>query len=646
MTDHDARGDGLLLQRMIQAKCVHPSGEFVEFRPADLEQSIPARFAQQAEISRARVAVKTRAQTLTYGELDQASTRLAQAILASRGERAEPVALLFDKGAPLIVSILGVLKAGKIYMPLSPAFPPSRVQDMLDDAQPGLVVTDRAHLSQAERIVRDRCPVLDLDGLRPTSSTEAPLPPVSPDALACLFYTSGSTGQPKGVADTHRTLLHFAGVSTNQFHVCALDKVTFMASQGRDVFFSLLNGACLYPIDVNQEGLANLAQWLVREEMTIAYSAASVLRSFMRTSTGDTRFPALRLIVSLGEPLYRHDVELFQRHFSPHCILVNALGSTETTQFCHYFVDMETRITGSVVPAGYALADKEVVLLDGAGEAVGHNQPGEIAVRSRYLAEGYWRKPELTRARFLPDPGGGPERIYRTGDLGLTLPDGCLLHLGREDAQVKIRGNRVEPAEIEMALLDIDTVKDAVVVAHGSDHEDQRLVAYIVPSGTSAVSVRALRQAVARTLPSYMIPSAFVLLDTIPRIGFGKVDRRTLPAPSGARPDLDTPFAAPRTPVEEALARIWAEALGVAEVGLDDQFLELGGNSLLAVQIIARVIRTFRVELPMGSLFAAATIRDTALLVTQEDARRLDDVAVERLLTGLESLPERDPDGA
>ena len=483
--------------------------------------------------------------------------------------------------------------------------------------------------------------MLDLDGLDPTS-TDEPLPIVAPDALAGLFYTSGSTGRPKGAVDSHRTLLHFTHVSTNQFHVCARDRVTFMASLGKEIFMSLLNGACLYPIEINQEGMAALAQWLLDEDVTIAYSAASVLRYFMRTLTGETRFPALRLIVSIGEPLYRPDVELFQRNFSPRCILVNALGSTETTQFRHYFMDMETRLPDGKVPAGYALQDKEVVLIDEDGAPVGDDQPGEIAVRTRYLAEGYWRKPGLTRAKFFPDPGGGPERLYRTGDLGRMLPDGCLLHLGRGDEQVKIRGNRVEPAEVEMALLDVGTVKEAIVAVE-SGHGDPRLIAYIVPRETSRVSVGALREVLARTLPSYAMPAAFVLLDRLPRTGFGKVDRRALPALSETRPDLDTPFAAPRSPVEEGLARIWAEALGRAQVGLDDRFLELGGNSLVAMQIMDRVMRAFRVEIPMQSLFAADTVRHMALLVTEQEARRLDGATVERLMTGLEPSTEGEP---
>jgi acyl-coenzyme A synthetase/AMP-(fatty) acid ligase/acyl carrier protein len=469
-------------------------------------------------------------------------------------------------------------------------------------------------------------------------STANPRLHISPDALACLFYTSGSTGQPKGVVDTHRNSLHFTRIQTNTFHICAHDRVTFLASQGRDIFQSLLNGATVYPIDITQEGLAPLAPWLLQEGVTIYYSAASVFRYFVHTLSGEEQFPALRLIVLIGEPLSKRDVELYQQHFAPHCMFVNSLGGTETLPFRYYFVDKQTQITSSVVPAGYAVADKEVLLVDEAGQAVGFNRPGEIVVKSRYLAPGYWRRPELTAMKFLPDPTGGNERLYRTGDLGVMRPDGCLIYLGRQDSQVKIRGHRIELAEIEMALLDLDTVKEAVVVAQEDVPGHQRLVGYIVPAGPATPTVSALRQALAETLPAYMIPSAFVMLDRLPLIGIGKVDRRTLPAPSGARPELDTPFATPRTPVEAALARIWAETLGLTQVGIYDQFLALGGDSLLATQIIAQIINTFRVELSLRSLFEASTIADMAMLITQRQAERVGPEAIERMLTELAAV--------
>jgi acyl-coenzyme A synthetase/AMP-(fatty) acid ligase len=226
--------------------------------------------------------------------------------------------------------------------------------------------------------------------------------------------------------------------------------------------------------------------------------------------------------------------------------------------FRKFFIDQGTSIMGSIVPVGYAVEDNEVLLLDEAGHDVGFNRVGEIAVRSRYIAPGYWCRPDLTDTTFLPDPAGGDARIYRTGDLGLMLSDGCSLHLGRKDFQVKIRGHRVEVAEVETALLDRGDIKEAVVVAREDRPGDQRLVAYLVPAGHLGPTVGELRGFLRAKVPDYMIPTAFVVIDALPMTLTGKVDRRALPAPGRARPGLASPFAAPYTPTERRLARIWA----------------------------------------------------------------------------------------
>jgi len=280
-----------------------------------------------------------------------------------------------------------------------------------------------------------------------------------------------------------------------------------------------------------------------------------------------------------------------------------------------YFLDEDTPIAGHVLPVGYPAEDKEILLLDEDGAEVGGDAVGEIAVRSRYLSPGYWRRPDLTAAAFRPDPAGGPARIYRTGDLGRRLPDGCLLHLGRQDFQVKIRGFRVEVAEVEGALLSLPQVREAVVVAREDRPGERRLVAYLVPTARPAPTVSALRQALAATVPDYMVPAAFVVVDTLPKTPGGKVDRRALPAPGRARPALDQPLVAPRTPVEAAVGAIWQEVLGLDEIGLHDNFFDLGGHSLAVGQVLARVTETFHVDLPVRILFEAPTVNGLALAV-------------------------------
>jgi hypothetical protein len=263
----------------------------------------------------------------------------------------------------------------------------------------------------------------------------------------------------------------------------------------------------------------------------------------------------------------------------------------------------------------------EILLLGDDGNEVEPNQIGEIAVRSRYLCPGYWRKPDLTRAAFLSDAESGEERTYRTGDLGLMLEDGCLFHMGRKDFQVKLRGHRIEVAEIEAALLSAGNIKEALVTLRDDGPGDQRLVAYLVPAGRPAPTVALLRRALSEKLPGYMVPSAFVIMDALPLLPNGKVDRRALPIPGRARPDLVNPFVAPRTSVEEVLASIWAEVLGLDQVGVHDNFLELGGDSLLAGRVISRVISRLRVEVRLRSLLDSPTVADMAVVITRTQNR-------------------------
>ena len=395
--------------------------------------------------------------------------------------------------------------------------------------------------------------------------------------------------------------------------------------------------------DVREERIGDLAEWLIREgHHHLSVRSRRCSGSLASTLTGEERFPRLRLVNLGGEAVTRTDVELYRRHFSDDCVLATTLAATETGTFRRYFLDKDTRFTGSHVPAGYPVQDKEVLLLDEQGKPVEPNQVGEIVVRGRFLSPGYWRRPEATRAKFVLDPEDGSMCRYSTGDLGRMLPDGCLVHMGRTDSQVKVRGHRVELAEIDMALLGVHGVKDAVVIQREDERGEQRLVAYVVPAGDRAPTVSALRDAVARTLPDHMVPVAFVTLDALPLSPAGKVDRRALPAPARVRPELDDPFVAPRTPIERVVTEIWADVLALDRVGIHDTFLDLGGHSLLATQIISRVIRAVQVELPVRALFDSPTVAEMALVIVQNQASQVERGSVERMLAELEALSDEE----
>jgi amino acid adenylation domain-containing protein len=618
------------LQQLRQRRHVSPTNPFIKFNKEDVEQSIGERFQKQVHMYPERIAIKTREHMFTYDTLNQFANRIARAILTQRGHReAEPIALLFESGAPIIAAILGVLKVGKFYVPLDTSIPQTRISYILEDLQASLLVTDSKHISQALELSHGGLQILNIDELDATLSTENLNLPIQPDNFAYIIYTSGSTGQPKGVIQNHRYVLHLTMNYTNSGHICASDRLALLQSPTftgavRDIYCALLNGGTVLPFDVKREGLINLSSFLQQEEITVFFAVATLFRHFANTLTGQEKFPKLRLIQLGSETIYKKDAELYKQHFSDDCILVANLGSTEISPSRQYFIDKKTEIIGSTVPIGYAVEDTEVLLIDEQGKPVGFNQIGEIVVRSRYLSVGYWRKPEITQAVFLPDPEGGDQRLYKTGDLGCIMPDGCLLHLGRKDFQVKVRGYRIEVAEVEMALLNTNLIREAAVLALPDHLGEERLVAYIVPmvakqpprqfahsvepEQRAASSIRDIRHLLSESLPSYMVPSTYITLEALPLTPTGKVDRRALPTPDQVQPQPLPNFVAPRTPIEQQLAEIWSQVLSQAPIGIHDNFFELGGDSLLGTQVIARLPHAFSVKLPLETLFTLPTI--------------------------------------
>lgn len=627
-----------------QSNRVRPTQAFTAFTRKAIEQSIPARFEQQVLAYPERIAVKTPRHEWTYQELNRAANRVAHTLLSLRGGRQERIALVFGKDAPMIAGILGVLKAGKTYVPLDTFYPRERLAYMLADCEAGAILTNTASLPFAEALADGTLQIVNLDDVDSAVSADNPDLSIAPDTLAYLLYTSGSTGEPKGVMQNHRNVLHFISVYTNNLHINPEDRLTLLASYSfdaaiMDIFGALLNGAALYPMSIQEEGLTDLAAWLIRHQMTIYHSTPTLYRYFLNTLTGGVVFPTLRLVVLGGEAVYRADVDLYKKHFSPTCLFVNGLGPTESTVSLQYFVDQQTAITRHAVPVGYAVEDTEVVLRNAAGKWA--EIYGEIGIRSPYIALGYWRKPGLTQAVFHPDPEGGQRRIYWTGDIGRRLPDGAIEFVGRKDFQVKIRGFRVEPGEIEAVLGRHPGVRETVVLAQLDAAGDMRLTAYVVPKPGPSLSTHELRGFLKQKLPEYLVPSAFMLLDTLPLTPTGKVDRRALPNLSQLRPELEAGFTLPSTPVEQVIAKVWAEVLGIERVGLHDNFFELGGHSLLATQVISRVHSAFHVTLPLRQFFETPTVAGLAMAITQRQAER-ESAVVDGLLAELEGYSDEE----
>jgi amino acid adenylation domain-containing protein len=530
--------------------------------------------------------------SVTYGQLNKSANRLAHHLLEIGGDREEPVAIVLGHGTPILTALLGALEAGKICVPCDASWPVARLAAMLEDSGAATVVTDALHEPMARSLAGSSRRVVMLESLSGSPATSNPALGFSPDRPAYLVYTSGSAGLSKGIVHTHRTALHNIQNYIRLLSICPDDRLVWLhspsfSSAWIDILCTLLTGASLFAWDVRTQGLLGLADWLNQHEITAFHWSPSAFRRLCETLRGSSGLRTPRLLVLGSEPATRRDWQLYCRYFPDSCIMVNRLGATEVNNYRLYFLDKSAEPAGILIPAGFAVPGKEVIVVDQSGRPEGVDQVGQIVIRSRYCSPGYWRRPGLTSQAFLPDPADPLARLYHTGDRGLLRPDGCLEFRGRTDAQVKIRGYRVELEEIEHVLAEHEAVRSVAVTAHSGPDGVARLVAYIVPRQTPPPAPE-LRQHLRRRLPDYMVPAQYVFLESLPTTETGKLDRRALPPPPRQAPDT-AGYLAPRDALEEELARIWSSVLARDRVGVQDNFFELGGDSLLAMLALSRV---------------------------------------------------------
>src|SRR5882724_3348244 len=596
----------------VQNPADKPINEFLPLREEQFAQTLTEQFEKIARRYPHRIAVKMGEVAVTYAELNAMSNRVARAILAERASDPEPIGLFFARGVVQIAGVLGVLKAGKFFVLLDSSFPKDRIALILEDSQAKFLIADEQNILAARQAADNGRRVMEFESISDRVSAENLELEIPSKSLAYIVYTSGSTGRPKGVVWNHRNKMHSVMRRVYADHMCAEDRVAVLSSGTAnavtDIFVTLLNGAALLPFDVKDMGVIPLVNWLVEERITVCYIASPLFRRVGEAMSGDERFPDLRLLWLRSEAVYKSDVDLYKKHFPPTCLLINGVSSGETGPLTEYVINHDTEIIDNEVPLGHALAGLEIRLVDDEGRQVGYNEVGEIVVRSRYLFEGYWRRPDLTEAKYKLDPNGGQERLYLTGDLGLMRPDGCLLYKGRKDFRVKVRGYGVETAEVEKRLLSHPDVREAVVVARQNRLGESYLVAYFTVRDHSVPTVSELRGFLLEKLADYMLPSAFVMLDAMPLTPNGKLDRSALPVPDSSRPQLDVAYAAPRSSIEEKLVEVWQEILDVRPIGIHDNFFDLGGHSLAGASLISRLNRIFGLDLAVRVLFEAPTV--------------------------------------
>ena len=508
--------------------------------------SIPGRFETIISGGPHRIAIKTKDRSITYEALNQEANRIGAAILERLGPRNEPVALLFGNGIDSIAALMGTLKAGKCFIAIDPSFPLPRIRYMLRDTEARLIVTNGENLELMRELVGPGCVGITVEETRDRGCGENLGLTISPEDIATIVYTSGSTAEPKGVVKTHGYCLERADFNVDFLSVSPDDRLSLLhsvsfGSAEINLYASLLTGASLFPFDVKQAGVAGLVHWLTSEQITVFHCAPSLFRQFIESIPLERQFPSLRLLHLSGSPITRADFDQYKRRLSHGAVLAFHMGATEAGCIASAVVDRNFSFPERGTPAGFTRPQKKVLILDDNGHEMEPGEIGEIAVQSRYLAQGYWKNPELTNAKFKGVPNNASERIYLTGDFGQLTGDGFLVHMGRKDFMVKIRGYRVELGEVEKALMNHPEIKEAAVVAREREAGEFYLAAYLVLQTDSTIPIDRLAAFLRQRLPDYMIPSVFSFLDSLPLTN-GKLDRRALPTPASQRPEMSMPM--------------------------------------------------------------------------------------------------------
>jgi amino acid adenylation domain-containing protein len=587
-----------------------------------VSSTIAERFDQQVADRPSHLAIAGTLRLLTYSELDAVASCYEAAMLDRRigGQ----VALLLGHDAPLVAATLAALRLGMTVVTLNPSDPPARLAQIRAAAETSLLVTDTLHaeLGRAAGFADSQTLVIPPESGEATATASDY---AGPDSLAFLICTSGSTGQPKIVMQTHRNMLHNVLRYTNGLAIRQDDRIAWLASlsggQGLvTVWSTLLNGATLCPFPIVERGVTGLASWLTEHGITVFDTLPSVLRNFSRV-LGEERLPGIRLVRLASEPALRGDFDAYRRHFEPDCTLASVLGSSEAGIIAQGILHVDDQLGDGRLSVGTPATGIEVLLLDDTGRPAESGQIGEVVIQGDYLSPGYWRDEALTAERF--DSVNGVRR-FRTGDLARRADSGILTVVGRADGQVKVRGHRLQLEEVEAALARHADVGAAAVAVNLTERGDARLTAYLIPAPGHSLDHRQLRESLTAALPRHAIPSEFIGVEAFPLTPHGKVDRAQLamltPVPPAAG-KLERPLSE----MEELLLGLWSTAFEHDDIGVEDGFLQAGGDSLTAAVIAAGVHQLFGVELSLREFASDPAVATLAPLIDRLRCTRAHD---------------------
>jgi amino acid adenylation domain-containing protein len=598
-----------------------------------LDQCIHQLFEDQVEKTPDALAVVFEEQQLTYQELNKRANQLA-AYLQELGVKPETlVGICVERSLEMIIANLAILKAGGAYLPLDSTYPQEHLDYIIQDAQISLILTQnhlQAKIASCVTVSQNKIQIISLNSNLPSSPTSLQSHTSNSSNLAYVIYTSGSTGKPKGVEIPHRALVNFAQAAVQEYEITQSDRILQFASISFDasieeIYPCLIAGGTLV---LRSEEMGYSPSLLLEKSCDYGITILDLPTAFWHLLTAELANslqlqlpPSIRLVIIGGEAVNPKQVTIWNRLVGTACQLINTYGPTETTVVATSYKIPHQLDNLSIIPIGRPLPNLQTYILDKNLQPVPVGVPGEIYIGGAGLARGYLNRPELTAEKFVTNPfaQGQKSKLYKTGDLARYLADAKIEYLGRIDNQVKIRGFRIELGEIEATLSLHQNIQQTVVIAKEDNSGDKRLVAYIVTHREQTVTTEEIRGFLKQKLPHYMIPSTFIFIEALPLTPNGKIDHRALPAPEQARSEPEETFVAPRNQLELQLATIWQDVLGIQNIGIHDNFFDLGGQSLLAVRLFAEIHKSFNQKLTLSTILQASTIEQLAKAISQKE---------------------------